>query len=116
MISSVGMTQTLTDFYAKQKDAEHIYAIGIDTDSGVMKGIEEGVIDATIAQNSAGHGYISCMALKLLGEGYTVKEDQYFIDSGIVLVTKDNMDSYVEDLEEVTQNILEKLPTDYLTK
>lgn len=116
MISSVGMTQTLTDFYAKQKDAEHIYAIGIDTDSGVMKGIEEGVIDATIAQNSAGHGYISCMALKLLGEGYTVKEDQYFIDSGIVLVTKDNMDSYAEDLEEVTQNILEKLPTDYLTK
>lgn len=116
MISSVGMTQTLTDFYAKQKDAKHIYAIGIDTDSGVMKGIEDGVIDATIAQNSEGHGYISCMALKLMGEGYTVKDDQYFIDSGIALVTKDNMNSYAEDLEAVTQEILEKLPTEYLTK
>ena len=116
MISSVGMAQTLTDFYAKQSDAEHIYAIGMDTDSGVMKGIEDGVIDATIAQNSEGHGYISCMALKLMGEGYTVKDDQYFIDSGIVLVTKDNTDSYAEDLEEVTKGILEKLPTDYLTK
>ena len=88
----------------------------MDTDSGVMKGIEDGVIDATIAQNSEGHGYISCMALKLMGEGYTVKDDQYFIDSGIVLVTKDNTDSYAEDLEEVTKGILEKLPTDYLTK
>lgn len=56
------------------------------------------------------------MALKLMGEGYTVKDDQYFIDSGIVLVTKDNTDSYAEDLEEVTKGILEKLPTDYLTK
>ena len=116
MISSVGMAQTLTDFYAKQGDAEHIYAIGMDTDSGVMKGIEDGIIDATIAQNSEGHGYISCMALKLMGEGYTVKDDQYFIDSGIVLVTKDNTDSYAEDLEEVTKGILEKLPTDYLAK
>lgn len=116
MVTSVGMTQTLEDYYAKQPDAEHIYAIGIDTDSGVMKGIEEGTIDATIAQNSAGHGYISCMALKLMGEGYTVKDDQYFIDSGIVLVTKDNMESYSADLDAVTAEILEKLPVDYLTK
>ena len=116
MVSSVGMTQTLNDYYAKQPDAEHIYAIGIDTDSGVMKGIEEGVIDATIAQNSAGHGYISCMALKLMDEGYKVKDGQYFVDSGTVLVTKDNMDGYVEELDKVTEEILEKLPTEYLTK
>lgn len=116
MVTSVGMTQTLTDYYAKQPDAEHIYTIGIDTDSGVMKGIEDGVIDATIAQNSEGHGYISCMALKLLGEGYEVKEGEYFIDSGIVLVTKDNMNDYAGELDSVTQEILEKLPVDYLTK
>lgn len=116
MVSSVGMTQTLNDYYAKQSDAEHIYAIGIDTDSGVMKGIEEGVVDATIAQNSAGHGYISCMALKLMDEGYKVKDDQYFVDSGTVLVTKDNMDTYSEELDKVTEEILEKLPTEYLTK
>lgn len=116
MVTSVGMTQTLNDYYAKQPDAEHIYTVGIDTDPGVMKGIEDGVIDATIAQNSAGHGYISCMALKMMGEGYKIKDDQYFIDSGIVLVTKDNMDSYAADLEVVTKEILDKLPTDYLTK
>lgn len=116
MVSSVGMTQTLNDYYAKQPDAEHIYAIGIDTDSGVMKGIEEGVVDATIAQNSAGHGYISCMALKLMDEGYKVKDDQYFVDSGTVLVTKDNMDTYSEELDKVTEEILDKLPTEYLTK
>lgn len=116
MISSVGMTQTLDDFYAKQSDTEHIYAIGMDTDDGVMKGIENGTVDATIAQNSIGHGYISCMALKYLGEGYTVKDGQYFIDSSTVLVTKDNMDTYQDDLDQVTQDILDELTTTYLTK
>ena len=116
MISSVGMTQTLDDYYAKQGDAEHIFAIGIDTDDGVMKGIENGTVDATIAQNSIGHGYISCMALKYLGEGYTVKDDQYFIDSKTVLVTKDNMETFQDDLDEVTQGILDELTTTYLTK
>ena len=116
MVTSVGMTQTLNDYYAQQPDAEHIYTVGIDTDPTVMDGIEDGVIDATIAQNSAGHGYISCMALKLMGEGYQVKDDQYFIDAGIVLVTKDNMDAYAEELDGVTEEILDKLTTDYLTK
>ena len=116
MITSVGATQTLKDFYAKQPDAEHIYTVGIDTDEGVMNGIEDGTIDATIAQNSEGHGYLSLMALKLMGEGYKVKGDSYFIDAGYVLVTKDNMTSYGDDLGKVTEEILGKLTTEYLEK
>jgi len=116
MEATVGMSQILSDYYEKQGDEKHIYAVGIDTDSGVMNAIEEGIIDATIAQNSTGHGYISCMLLKYLGEDYQVKEDAYFIDSGNVLVTIDNMDSYEQNLEEVTQDILGRLTTDYLEK
>ena len=63
MVTSVGMTQTLEDYYEKQGTDKHIYAIGIDTDEGVMNGIESGTIDATIAQNPLGHGYISCKLL-----------------------------------------------------
>lgn len=115
-VTSVGMTQTLTDYYAKQGDSKHIYAVGIDTDSGVIKGIEDGVIDATIAQNPLGHGYISCMLLKYLSEGYTAKEGVYFINSGNVLVTKDNLTTYAADLETVTKDILASLTTEYLVK
>ena len=116
LVTSVGMTQTLTDYYAKQGDSKHIYAIGIDTDSGVIKGIQDGVIDATIAQNPIGHGYISCMLLKYLSEGYKVKEGEYFINSGNVLVTKDNLTTYAADLEKVTNDILDSLTTKYLVK
>lgn len=117
MVTSVGMTQVLGDYYEQQGTDKHIYAIGIDTDDGVMKGIEDGIVDATIAQNNKGHGYIPCMILKYMGEeGYQVKDDQYFIDAGTVLVTKDNMDTYAEDLEARTQEILGELTTTYLTK
>jgi len=116
LVTSVGMTQTLTDYYAKQTDAKHIFAIGIDTDSGVIKGIEDGVIDATVAQNPIGHGYISCMLLKYLSEGYTVKEGAYFINSGNAIVTKDNLTTYAADLEKVTNDILASLTTEYLVK
>lgn len=116
MVTSVGMTQVLNDYYAKNPDAPHIYAIGIDTDSGVMQGIQDGVVDATIAQNNLGHGYISCMLLKYLGEGYSVKDGVYFVNSGNVIVTKDNIDSYQSDLDKTTEEILGSLTTDYLTK
>lgn len=116
MVTSVGMTQVLNDYYSKNPDAPHIYAIGIDTDSGVMQGIQDGVVDATIAQNNLGHGYISCMLLKYLGEGYSVKDGVYFVNSGNVIVTKDNIDSYQSDLDKTTEEILGSLTTDYLTK
>lgn len=116
MVTSVGMTQTLEDYYEKQGTDKHIYAIGIDTDEGVMNGIENGTIDATIAQNPLGHGYISCKLLQYMAQGYKVKDDQYFINAGNVVVTKDNMETYEADLEKVTEDILSKLTTDYLTK
>lgn len=116
LVTSVGMTQTLGDYYQKQGDDKHIFTVAIDTDSGVMKGIEDGIVDATIAQNPLGHGYISCKILKYMDEGYKVKEGQYFINAGNVLVTKDNLTTFEQDLEKVTDEILGKLTTDYLVK
>lgn len=115
-VTSVGMTQTLSDYYSKQGTDKHIFAIGMDTDAGVISAIEDGTIDATIAQNPIGHAYISLMLLKYMGEGYEVKEGQYFINAGNVLVTKDNLTNYAADLEKVTQELLGVLTTEYLTK
>lgn len=114
--TTVGLVQTLGDYYDKQGKDEKIYTIGIDTDPTVMKAIEEGVLDATIAQNSKGHGYISCKILQLLGEGYKVKDGQYFVDGGNVVVTKDNIGSYEDEIQVVTDKILAELTTVYLTK
>ena len=115
-IVTVGMVQTLSDYYEKQGTDRIIHTIGIDTDPGVMKAIEEGILTATIAQNPVGHGYISCMLLKLLAEGYQPKDGVTFIDAGSLVVTKDNLDTYETDIDKVTESILARLTTDYLTK
>ena len=114
---SVGLVSVLSDYYEKQPDAEHIYNIVMDTDPTVTGAIGDDVLDATIAQNPYGHGYISCMLLKYLYEGYEpVSEDAYFVDAGFCVVNKDNLETYKDDLSKRTQEILDSLTTDYLTK
>ena len=114
-IATVGMVQTLSDYYEKQGTSKIINCIGIDTDPTVMKAIEDGLLNATISQNPVGQGYISCMLLKYMSEGYKVKGG-FFIDSGCAAVTKDNLATYQNDIDAVTKNILDRLTTDYLTK
>lgn len=115
-VSTAAMIQVLSDYYQQQGTDRHVFAIGIDTDAATLEGIRSGTIDATIAQNPVGHGYISLMLLKYMHEGYAPKEGVYFINTGSALVTKDNIDTFAGDLEKVTQDILGKLTTDYLVK
>lgn len=112
---SVGLATMLPDFYSKGS-GKHIVTVTIDTDPAVMKAIKDGVIDGTIAQNPAGQGYISMKVLTMLLDGYKPVDGVTAIESGDVMVTKDNADTYEADLEKVTKQILAELPTKYLTK
>jgi len=115
-ISSDACAIILNDYVERNPGAAKIYAIGIDTAETVMKAIENDIMFATIAQNPYGHGYISMKILQLLGEGYKKVEGTYFIDSGSVVVTKENIDSYQKNIQAVTQSILAELTTKYLKK
>jgi ribose transport system substrate-binding protein len=113
--TSVGIAQTLEGFYQKNPDKK-IFSIGIDTDPYVMLAIENGFMDATVAQNPVGHGYLSCLLLKYMSEGYKVKEGIYYVDSGSAIVTKDNLTTYQADIDKRTEEIKATLLEDYLTK
>lgn len=116
-MSSSAAVQVLDDYYERNPDAAKIYLVTIDTPEDVMNGIESGIVYGTIAQNTFAHGYIPLEILRLMSEeGYTKVEGTYFIDSGCVLVTKDNIDSFSEDLQVVTDQIIADLTTVYLTK
>ena len=110
--TTVAAAQLLSELNADGN--RRIAFIGIDDDKIVLDAIRAGSIDATIAQNPYGHGYITCMALKYLLDGYTPRDGMYFVNSGTAVITKDNVDSYSADLEAVTQQILGALTTDYL--
>ena len=108
-------TSVLLSKHNSKKDARRIAFVGLDTDKRVLEAIKDGKIDATFAQNPFGHGYITCSILNLLNKGWKPKKDYQFIDSGVVLVNKDNVDTFNEDVKKTTLKIVGKLKTDYLT-
>jgi len=110
---TIAAASVLTEWH---KDPRHkrIRFIGIDTGDTVLQAIRDGAIDATIAQNPPGHGYISCLLLKLLLDGWTPVQDYQFIDAGIVIVTKDSLDTYAAEVRKITDGIAADLKTKYL--
>jgi ribose transport system substrate-binding protein len=113
-VPTVALSKFLGDYEMKNK--KHINACGIDDDPITLDAISKGYLDATIAQNTFGHGYLSFLALKYLSEGYQPKAGQYKIDSGVVLVTKKNLTSYKNDLTAVTNRIKAEFAAKYVTK
>lgn len=116
-MTTVGIAQNLADYYEKQGTDKHIAAIGIDTDPIVLKAIEDGILDGTIAQNPVGQGYLSMMLLKLMDEGYTpASPDNYFVAGGHLFVGKHNLTTYEAEIGKVTEQLSAELTTKYLKK
>jgi ribose transport system substrate-binding protein len=113
-VPTVALSKILTDYETKNK--KHIHGVGIDTDPVTMKAIQDGYLEGTISQNPYGHGYLSLLALKYLSEGWMPRPGAYNINAGIVMVTKDNLTSYNDDLTKVTNQIKAEMTTKYLTK
>ena len=114
-VPTVALSKILTDYQAKASN-KHISAVGIDDDPIVLKAISDGFLDATIAQNPYGHGYLSLLALKYMSEGYKPVAGAYKINAGIAVVTKANVGTYKGDLAKVTAGIKADLTKKYLKK
>lgn len=98
----------------KDPKNKRIRFVGLDTDPTLLQAIRDGAADATLAQNSFGHGYLPCLALKLMDEGWTPRQDYQFINSGTVIVTRDNVDTFTGDVHKLTQQIEADLKGKYL--
>jgi len=63
-----------------------------------LKAVQDGIIYATVVQKPFQFGYQSMKALKDLNDGKTVPP---FIDTGILVVNKGNLDSFWNELREL---------------
>jgi ribose transport system substrate-binding protein len=114
-VTTIGMCNVLSDYYAKD-DAKKIVAIGNDYDDLIIGAIKDGTLTGTIAQNPQGQSYISCHIMKLFTEGWTVREDGKNINAGALYVDMNNIDTFEDGVQEITDGIFADLQTKYLEK
>jgi ribose transport system substrate-binding protein len=69
-----------------------------DEEEETLKAVQDGIIYATVVQKPFQFGYQSMKALKDLNDGKTVPP---FIDTGILVVNKGNLDSFWNELREL---------------
>ena len=93
-----------------------IRMVGIDDDPIVLDAIRDGIIDGTMAQNPYGQAFVGSKILAMLKHGCTPAEDApYFVSSGTLLISPENVETYGDDLKALTAEIAETFPTQYLT-
>jgi ribose transport system substrate-binding protein len=113
-VPTVALSKILADYQGK--GGKHISAVGIDDDPVILDAISKGFLDATIAQNPYGHGYLSMLAVKYMSEGYQPVPGTYKVNAGIAVVTKANVATYKGDLSKITAAIKADLLKKYLKK
>ena len=111
--TTVAAATLLTQRNSK-KDHKFIHFVGLDTDKRVIDAIRNGTVDATIAQNPYGHGYLTCLILDLMLKGWKTNKPYQFIDSGAVVVTRKNVDTFANDVIMNTEYIEADIKAKYL--
>ena len=111
---TVAAATILSEWHAKEGN-KRIRFVGMDTDAVVLKAIRGGHVDATLAQNPMAMGYVGCSLVSHLLDGWTANGGYQKINSGTVLITKDNVDTFEKEVEAITEKIKTQIETKYLT-
>jgi ribose transport system substrate-binding protein len=94
---------------------KRIKMVGIDDDPVVLDAIREGFLVGTMSQNPYGQAYIGAKVLTDLVSGCVPKQDAPFhIDSGTLLITGDNVETYNDERVKLTKEIADSFRTKYL--
>ena len=94
---------------------KRIKMVGIDDDPIVLDAIRDGYLVGTMSQNPYGQAYISAKVLADLKMGCVPKADAPFhIDSGTLLISQENIDTYDEERKALTREITAKFRGAYL--
>lgn len=91
-----------------------IVAIGIDDSADVLSSIANGYMYGTMTQSAWAMGYVGTYAMKLLADGYTIKEDTpFFIDSGYFLLDQDGLATYDDTQKKMAYDFVSTMADKY---
>jgi ribose transport system substrate-binding protein len=112
---TTAIANALSDYYDRG-NTRKIAAIGIDYDDVVLKAIRDGTLSGTVAQNPQGQSYIACHIMKMMTDGWKKRAGVFYINAGAGLVTKANVDTFMNDINKITDGIKADLETKYFQK
>jgi ribose transport system substrate-binding protein len=105
---TVAVAQILTEM-----ENDRIAFVGIDDDPAVLKAIEQGYITGTFGQNPYCQGYVTPLLLEYLIDGLEKKQDYTFVDTYGVLITKDNIDTFGDELWQAAFDLADSAKEEY---
>lgn len=116
IVTSAYVPSTVSATALRNLGDKRIKMVGIDDDPIVLDAIRDGFLVGTMAQNPYGQAYVGAQVLGMLANGCTRKADApYYVDSGTLLISEKNIESYKDDLKVLTQEISKEFPAKYLS-
>jgi ribose transport system substrate-binding protein len=101
---------------AVKKSGLPIKVVAIDDDKTILAGIRDGSVTGTVAQNAAGQAYVGSWALALLASGQCkMRQPGTIVDSGSFVVTRKNVDTYVQERDAKNEALMKQFSSELLT-
>jgi len=105
VISTSGIaTDVIANEFRKGNETSIKY-VGLNNFPVILDAIKDGFATGTMAQNPYGQAYLASYSLKLLADGCTYKGSDFYINTGLLFITKDNLATQAEDLHNVTTGL-----------
>ena len=89
-----GIAGTAGPTAVSEAKRDDIHVLAFDVDVTVLDKVKNGEIDATVAQGMYNMGYWSLMFMFTEANGLSQKALPGYVDTGVAIVTKDNVDDY----------------------
>ncbi len=105
IISTSGIaTDVIANEFRKANETGIKY-VGLNNFPVILDAIKDGFATGTMAQNPYGQAYLAAYSLKLVTDGCKYKGTDFYINTGLLYITKDNLATQADDLSKVTTGL-----------
>jgi len=97
-------TDVIANEFRKSGEQGIMY-IGLNNFDVILQAIRDGFATGTMAQNPYGQAYLATYSLKLMTDGCKYTGKDFYVDTGMLYITKANIDKQAEELAKVTSDL-----------
>jgi ribose transport system substrate-binding protein len=97
-------TDVIANEFRKSNETRIKY-VGLNNFAVILDAIKDGFATGTMAQNPYGMAYLATYSLKLVTDGCKYTGKQFYINTGLLYITKQNLATQADDMSKVTSDL-----------